>query len=214
MIRAVNYESTLRDEQLERTRERIVDAAVALLADETLQEMTIPLVAERAAVSVRTVYRHFPTKDALVAAVAVRVDGQFGPSPFPASVDEMRELAPRLFASFDVNVDLLRAARSSRAGRAVVGHTRSNRMASAKRALEPLLEDATEEERLRALAVAYSMHSTAQFLYLRDTFGMTAEQAAEAIRWLAGLVLDDLERQAAERAGARRKAAKRVKGKA
>lgn len=209
----MNYESTLRDEQLERTRERILDAAVALLADEALQEMTIPLVAQRAGVSVRTVYRHFPTKDALVAGVAARVDGQFGPAPFPTSVEQLRELASPLFASFEVNVDLLRAARSSRAGRAVVGHTRGHRMASAQRALEPLLDGAGEEERLRALAVVYSVHSTAQFLYFRDTFGMTAEQAAEATKWVAGLVLDDLERQAAERASARRKVAKRVKGK-
>ncbi len=209
----MNYESTLRDEQLERTRARILDAAVALLADETLQEMTIPLVARRAGVSVRTVYRHFPVKETLVDAVAARVDGQFGPEPFPPSVDQLRELAPALFASFDVNVDLLRAARSSRAGRAVVGHTRSDRIASARRVLEPLLDGADEEERLRALAVVYSMHSTAQFLYFRDTFVMTAEQAAEATTWVAGLVLDDLERQAAERAAGRRKAAKRVKGK-
>jgi hypothetical protein len=94
-----------------------------------------------------------------------------------------------------------------------VGHTRSDRIASARRVLEPLLDGADEEERLRALAVVYSMHSTAQFLYFRDTFVMTAEQAAEATTWVAGLVLDDLERQAAERAAGRRKAAKRVKGK-
>ena len=59
------YESPLRAEQLEQTRLRILEAMADVLADEEVEEVTVPLVAMRARVSVRTVYRHFPTKEAL-----------------------------------------------------------------------------------------------------------------------------------------------------
>ena len=59
------YESPLRAEQMEQTRLRIREATADVLADEEVNEVTVPLVAMRARVSVRTVYRHFPTKEAL-----------------------------------------------------------------------------------------------------------------------------------------------------
>ena len=59
------YESPLRAEQLEQTRLRILEATADVLADEEVEEVTVPLVAMRARVSLRTVYRHFPTKEAL-----------------------------------------------------------------------------------------------------------------------------------------------------
>ena len=85
MIRAMGTpaDPSLRDEQVERTRERILDAAVTLLADESFAELTVPLVAKRAGVAVRTVYRYFPSRAALIDAVAVLADGRFGPTPFP-----------------------------------------------------------------------------------------------------------------------------------
>jgi AcrR family transcriptional regulator len=49
------YRSPLRGEQQQQTRERILEAAVAQIAEEGLAELTVPLVAERAGVSLRTV---------------------------------------------------------------------------------------------------------------------------------------------------------------
>ena len=63
------YASPLREEQLAETRRRILDAGIQVLAKGGPEELTIPRVAQRARVAVRTVYRHFPNKDDLVAAV-------------------------------------------------------------------------------------------------------------------------------------------------
>src|SRR3954466_3603430 len=62
---ARQYRSPLRGEQQQQTRERILEAAIALIAEDGLAELTVPGVAERAGVSLRTVYRHFPAKDDL-----------------------------------------------------------------------------------------------------------------------------------------------------
>ena len=91
------YESPLRAEQLEQTRLRILEATADVLADEEVEEVTVPLVAMRARVSVRTVYRHFPTKEALFDAF-----GEWGEEhlrlavlSYPETLDEIREMAPR-----------------------------------------------------------------------------------------------------------------------
>lgn len=187
---------SLRDQQVERTRERILVAAVALLADESFTELTVPLVAEQAGVAVRTVYRYFPSKDALIGAVAMLAEGRFGSTPFPESIEGVRRLAPALFEHFDENEELMRAGRVSPSGRAVFARTRQARIGSAERALAPLLAGLPAEERRRAVAVVYSQHSVGTYLLYRDSLGLSSREAGETAAWAVGLVIDDLERRA------------------
>jgi AcrR family transcriptional regulator len=56
----------LREANAARTKEAILDAAIALFADQGYDESTLEQVAERADVSISTLYRYFPTKDLLV----------------------------------------------------------------------------------------------------------------------------------------------------
>lgn len=48
------------------TRARVLDAALDVLAERGVDGVTMQAVAERADVALRTIYNHFPTKDALV----------------------------------------------------------------------------------------------------------------------------------------------------
>ena len=52
----------------QRNRERLLAAALKLFTA-AKQEVTLSAVAERAGVGIGTLYRHFPTRDALVEAV-------------------------------------------------------------------------------------------------------------------------------------------------
>lgn len=53
-------------------RTALVDAALALLAEEGVDNLSLRAVARRAGVSAMAPYRHYPDKDALLAAVAAR----------------------------------------------------------------------------------------------------------------------------------------------
>ena len=48
------------------THARLLDAVVQVLADVSVDTLTMQMVAERADVALRTVYNHFPSKEALV----------------------------------------------------------------------------------------------------------------------------------------------------
>src|SRR3954470_9927496 len=67
-----------------RNREAVIVAAKKLFADQGL-DAQIPDVARAAKVGVGTVYRHFPTKDDLIAALAAerfeRLPGKATPTP-------------------------------------------------------------------------------------------------------------------------------------
>ena len=67
------YRSTLRAEQAKLTRSRIVDAAIQL-AGVSNKTPSYTEIAAEADVSTPTVYRHFPTRDDLFAAVFERID--------------------------------------------------------------------------------------------------------------------------------------------
>jgi AcrR family transcriptional regulator len=62
-----SYELKKRAERQAETRERIVEAAVALHRERGVAETTITEIAKRAGVQRLTVYNHFPDDDALVA---------------------------------------------------------------------------------------------------------------------------------------------------
>ena len=87
------YDSPLRSEQMEQTRLRILEATADVLADEEAEEVTVPLVAMRARVSIRTVYRHFPTKEALFDAFGEWAEDHLRLVllSYPETLDEVRD---------------------------------------------------------------------------------------------------------------------------
>ncbi|GIW04285.1 MAG: hypothetical protein KatS3mg059_0905 [Thermomicrobiales bacterium] len=64
------YRMTAREASVERTRQRIVEAAKVLHADQGILGTSHEDIARRAGVSQATVYRHFPTLDDLIPACA------------------------------------------------------------------------------------------------------------------------------------------------
>jgi AcrR family transcriptional regulator len=89
------YELKQRAERQQATRQRIVDAAIALHATVGPAQTRIKGIAERAGVQRHTVYRHFPTEDELFAACSATWDER---NPFPdpalweAEVDPVERL--------------------------------------------------------------------------------------------------------------------------
>ncbi len=112
-----------------RNRERVVAAAAAVFAEHGV-EASVPEGAERAGVGKATVYRSFPTKEHLIAAVVIERLADFelrtrarldDPDPWAAMVDLLAEGAGRqcadraITAGISAGIDLpdLTAARAS-----------------------------------------------------------------------------------------------------
>lgn len=102
------YRSALRERQELQTRELILEAVGAQILASRPGEFSLPEVAARAGVSVRTLYRHFGDREGLLEALHDHAVRRIAP-PLPASLDELLELAPALFATFDAHAPWVEA---------------------------------------------------------------------------------------------------------
>src|SRR6266704_3647723 len=94
--RSRSYESPLREEQADVTRQRILDALVRTMG-KGVAGLSVPAVAAEAGVSVPTVYRHFRTKADLVAALAPYLSRKTGLMEVPdVGSDDLGALAREL----------------------------------------------------------------------------------------------------------------------
>ena len=193
------YESPLRAEQMERTRVRILEATTEVVADPGSEEVTIPLVAKRARVSLRTVYRHFATREALFDAWAEWVDErlQIHLNSYPESVEQLGPFARELYRAYDESSSLVRAMLSSRAARAVRERTRRRRRRGFNRAMAELTVGLEPKERARALAVVYLLVSAPAWQAMREQSGLDGVEAGKAAAWALRVLTDELRRNPA-----------------
>jgi AcrR family transcriptional regulator len=186
---------TLRDRLNERTRELIVDALVAQLGEKGAFEFSFFEVARRAGVSVRTVYRHFPTREALFEAMSARINERIGFREYPTSIDGMKQLSRLLFPAFDANADLILAQMQTNLGRQVRSHARRERLGAMQRLIEAEAPH-LDPYRRRALAgVMGCLLSADIWKRLRDELDVDGAAAGQATAWALGVLHEALVRE-------------------
>jgi AcrR family transcriptional regulator len=94
------YDSSLRQAQVAQTRERILGGLVRTMA-RGVAELSFPAVAKEAGVSLRTVYRYFPTKRELLAGLIAYADARSGSvhEPRPRSPNELADQVRQAYLS-------------------------------------------------------------------------------------------------------------------
>jgi AcrR family transcriptional regulator len=179
---------------MEQTRLRILEAVTQLVGDDRAEELTIPRVAKRARVSIRTVYRHFPTREALFDAWGDWIEQslELPLHSYPETLDEIRELAPRLYRVYDETAPLVRAMLSGRAARDVRQRTRRRRQKAFERALNEATAGLDAQERRRVTAVLYLLNSAPAWQAMREQWDLDGAEAGEAAAWAVRVLVDEL----------------------
>jgi AcrR family transcriptional regulator len=188
------YNSPLRAEQMERTHERILEVAAEQLLEEGLEELSLPRAAQRARVSVPTVYRHFPTKEALMQELTDWVDRKLRLSEVPESIDEFTEYLPRFFVHMDENEAHVRARLLSRVHRRIHHDTMRRRDKLVEKAMEDVTARLDPLDARRACAVVRVLMHSGAWEMMRDNWNLTGEQAGEAVGWAISILVDELRR--------------------
>lgn len=199
-----NYESATRKAHAEATRRSILVALVDLIVDEGPATISIPQVAKRAEVSVRTVYHYFPTKEALfeglteaIPTLVATPDGQVPPTP--TSPSALVAALPSIFRYHEANTRMFRALAVSEAGGSMASSRQPERVGRMDTALEPLRDklDADEFRKLRALVGVLVSFDT--FDALTTSWGLTTEEAAGAAAWAISAACDRARRSGVDR---------------
>jgi AcrR family transcriptional regulator len=188
------YDSELRAEQADATRRRILDALVRTMG-RGVAALSIPAVAREAGVSVPTVYRHFKSKAALVAALSPHLVGRTGlmdpdlieNADLPTIVREMY----RRNAGMDAEV---RAALASELGQETRRRMMPQRVALARKTLGERLPGVTGDELDRVTRVFLILTSSATMRAFKDYLGMDASQAANDVAFVVEILQRALRR--------------------
>lgn len=182
----------LREEHRELTRRRVLGAVLDLLAEGSLDELSVPAVARRSGVSVATIYRYFPTRDDLVVAAAAEPARQaLASAPDRRQGDdELAAFQRAMWHDFAKNLDLLRHQITSAAGREM----RRTRLDESRRQLATYVSaqeiDPQTPHGERLIALLLLVSGSLALVELHDRQGLDIDQSIDASLWAVRALID------------------------
>jgi AcrR family transcriptional regulator len=184
-----NDHRSLREQQADLTRDLIVRAFRSLLETDHPDAITYPQVAEAAGVSLRTVYRYFPTRADLLQNAAEwfreLTDGARWDDP--RSVRDMAGAVPQLGRLFDEHTNVFRALADD-----ALEQPRRDAVAAA---LAEVSRDLPDDEVRQAEALLSYIRSGRAWLVLHDRYGLDGDEIVAALDWASSALLEDLRRR-------------------
>jgi AcrR family transcriptional regulator len=197
MMRVMSQVS-LREQQAEAARQRILRAVVTLLEEAGVEDLTMPQVAAESGISLRTVYRYYPTREQLLEAAGRWIGAELLGQGYPQSLDDIADTFEDGCRQFARHPGLVRALAVSQLGCEVRAPRRAERLDAIRDALRAEVGDLSAEELRQAGAVLAYLHNMLAFTTLREEHGLGADEIAAALGWAIRTLVDDLRRRQRE----------------
>jgi AcrR family transcriptional regulator len=174
--------ATLRDEHRAATRRRILRAVVDLLADHHPAALSIPAVSTRSGVSIPTIYRYFPTKEALLDAAAMFGLEDRGPG-IAVDLRAADRWVRQSWTALQQNLPMVRAQHLSAVGQQMRRRRGEQRVREIRASLRDnrIDPDSARGQRLEALVTL--LISSSAFLQLHETQAVPPEMAIAYASW-------------------------------
>jgi len=191
--------SSLRDRQAAVIREAILDALAGRLDHDDPDDVAMTQVAADAGISLRTLYRYFPTRDAMFNAVGDHVVTRLG---LPREINGADDIAPVFLESARRGAQspqLVRAMLWTRLGRRARSAHRHRRVASVTAALAGVTSHLPPAEARRREGAIVYLCSLAAWITVSEECELSAEDARQGIAWAIETLIGSL-RQENERA--------------
>lgn len=192
-----SYHSPLRDAQTQATRDLILDALTEIASADGFEQLVVRDLAKAAGVSERTVYRHFPDRQALLNGLVDRISERSGGT---AQEEEAMTSLPGIalaveatFRQFDDDETATRAAARLNLDPARSARDTVQRTERIAQLIDETLPGLDPADRLGVLAVLRTLISSRTWLRMRDEFGLNGAKAGRVVRWTIELMIADLE---------------------
>jgi AcrR family transcriptional regulator len=183
-LRQRPYRMTARAQTAQATAQAIIAAALALFAERPYDQVSLPIIAERAGVTVQTVLRRFGTKENLFAAAAQQRSGQIRADREAAPPGDLTHLVAHYERWGDEQAHLLAQEARVAAIRGITDAGRRYHRDWVNRAYGPALATLPPATRRRKLAQLTAVTDLATWRLLRRELGLSPDQTTTAIREL------------------------------
>lgn len=171
---------SLTERQNELTRKLILDAALEALEADPANPLTMRLVAKRAAISERTVFRYFATRDEFLDAVAETFHARLELPPIPRTLEELLAYPRALYTCFESSASLNKAALQSEFGERLRGAQGKTRWVAIRKLVDRTAPQQGERARKIAGANIRFYLAASSWFYFRFHFGFSLEDSIAA----------------------------------
>ena len=168
-----------RERQRESTRTSILDSAMTMVREEPTSSISHEAIADRSGIAARTVYRHFPTRGDLGAALWGRIRDETG-TRWPTTEAEIVPAVRAQFAQFDKHEAFVRATIFASATAEPRSHGSAEGRAAFQQSLATVTRDLPPAEGKRLIACCMAIYSAPFWQMLRDRGKLSAVEAREA----------------------------------
>lgn len=189
------YKSPLRKRQLETTKEIILEGVAKVMEEEGLDQLSFDAVGQAAGVSPRTIFRHFTSRDELLAAFWSWLNQRLGITDYPSSAKELVEVVPLWFSAFGKFEKLFRAYMISHFHQEMQPSLSTMRKKNIDTCLKESVAGLSDIEALYAKAAVTVLYSGRAWATMRDVWGISSKKAGEAASWAIQIILDEMNRR-------------------
>ncbi|GBQ51637.1 TetR/AcrR family transcriptional regulator [Komagataeibacter sucrofermentans] len=171
------------------TRQRIIESFVALIEECDEVTVSVTRIAEHANLSVRTVRKYFPSRDALLRATGEWLNTQVFGFALGTDEDDLVQGFRIAAERFDEHPNLSRILALTRVGRSMRIKFRNELLIRRRRTLWRDTPDVPAADRRRAEAVIACLDNILSWLTLKEEFDMNGSEAGAAISWAIEVIL-------------------------
>jgi AcrR family transcriptional regulator len=180
---------TLADDRVDLVRRRALEGVSAVLSRG--EALTYAAVAEAAGIAERTLYRHFPTRAALLAAVFEWTNERIGfRGEYPGDEAELVALVRRAFPGFDAHATVIEELLLTPEGRQARLASKPERQRATTALVRQEAPGMDRSSERRTAAVLQLLSSAATWQSLRDYWDMDGAEAAETAALAVELLLN------------------------
>jgi AcrR family transcriptional regulator len=178
-----------RQELAANTQERVMTAVAAILRSGS--DVTFDAVSQEAGIPIRTLYRHFPSREELFTAFWPWMNERIAMPARPKSADDVVAHIPELYAAFDRDEPLIRAMLHTPYGRSIRNANAAARREKFTLALAEVTAGQTAYETLKLLAGVTTICSAAGWESMKDNWGLSGPAAADAAQWAVTALINE-----------------------
>lgn len=196
MTLPTDEQGTLKDRQLALTRQLILDAAVGQLEAGAFHELTVRAIARQANLAERTLFRHFPSREELLDALAAEVSARLEIPPLPSSAADLPGAPRALYRAFEAHANLTKAALHSELFDRIRESAAGERWRTVKALIDAFAPDRPERERMLVAANIRYLLAATSWNYYRFYFGFSLKDSIAAAELAIGQAIEGLHRPA------------------
>lgn len=179
------------DGDVSRTQEAILAAYAALIEELGTDDVSFRLIARRAGVGERTIFRNYATRVDLLLATAAWIESRIFPRQDSPSIFDMPLTIRAAMESYDHRPELAHVVAETTM-RGISGAAPSPRRATLENMIDAEIPALGEAERRAIVAALAHLDSAATWVTFRREFGMSRSDIADAAAWAAEAVLDPI----------------------